>query len=392
MSRSPAALLGLLAVANGLVACSDRTATNEEPAASRASPESVSTKVTPPVAEPAASGQPPEGDHRTEGSEQPPQELRIGVLDGPKELVFGEIADLAVDRGGNIYVLDDKFHEVKVFSPEGVHRFTFGREGRGPGEFGHPTDIRVEEDEDGSVVLVTDDRLRLVSFFNAGADGKAPEFTRAWPTTYHSQSVCVADGRLYLTSGRPEGVIHHADSSGVLRSMVAPISLVDDEGIWNDPKFAGTARIFQNWAWMDCTDQAIFLLNWNVPLVRAFSLEGDSLWATGIPGYERSRIKRTSPNAVAFLPGSDTVGYVGKGITVGSDGNLWVTVLKSDRERRLSYVLYRLDPATGVIEGSAPSPAVITHVGERVYGYRNDPFPQVVILSDLPLLAPIPPD
>ena len=36
----------------------------------------------------------------------------------------------------SVFVADEMNHEVRVFGVDGVHRFTFGRNGEGPGEFG----------------------------------------------------------------------------------------------------------------------------------------------------------------------------------------------------------------------------------------------------------------
>jgi hypothetical protein len=61
--------------------------------------------------------------------------LSIGALDAPAEEVFGQIAEVVVDSIGNIYVLDDLNHVLRVFGPEGRLITAIGRQGNGPGEF-----------------------------------------------------------------------------------------------------------------------------------------------------------------------------------------------------------------------------------------------------------------
>jgi hypothetical protein len=63
-------------------------------------------------------------------------DLRIGALEGEGADVFGRITGLAVAEDGRVVVLDEQASELRVFGPDGGHRFTFGRRGAGPGELG----------------------------------------------------------------------------------------------------------------------------------------------------------------------------------------------------------------------------------------------------------------
>lgn len=62
------------------------------------------------------------------------EELKLGnvVGDGPEG--FGDIADLAVDLAGSIYLLDVGSKEVRVFGRNGTHLRDLARDGDGPGE------------------------------------------------------------------------------------------------------------------------------------------------------------------------------------------------------------------------------------------------------------------
>lgn len=64
------------------------------------------------------------------------QDLRIGAVDGPPEYQFGRITGRQVLSDGRIAVTDAMAHNLRIFSPDGVHEHTVGREGQGPGEFG----------------------------------------------------------------------------------------------------------------------------------------------------------------------------------------------------------------------------------------------------------------
>lgn len=77
---------------------------------------------------------------------------RIG--DGERtDFGFGRVTGLAIDARGYVYVADGQDHRVAVFDTAGRHVTTFGRHGKGPGEFEYPTSIAVAAD---GTVLVRD--------------------------------------------------------------------------------------------------------------------------------------------------------------------------------------------------------------------------------------------
>jgi len=62
------------------------------------------------------------------------EELRLGGADAKGDNSSSRIMSIAVDRGGNIYVLDYMESHVKVFDKSGRYLRTIGRKGQGPGE------------------------------------------------------------------------------------------------------------------------------------------------------------------------------------------------------------------------------------------------------------------
>ena len=72
------------------------------------------------------------------------ERLRVGALDGDGADVFGNIVDVELGPDGALYVLDAHASEVRVFGSDGAHLRTFGRRGRGPGEFELAAGMAVE--------------------------------------------------------------------------------------------------------------------------------------------------------------------------------------------------------------------------------------------------------
>lgn len=63
---------------------------------------------------------------------------RVGSFDGDVWETFGEIAGLAFDGAGNLYILDRQASQVTVVDTEGSFVRTIGQPGEGPGEFRMP--------------------------------------------------------------------------------------------------------------------------------------------------------------------------------------------------------------------------------------------------------------
>lgn len=93
------------------------------------------------------------------------EELTIGMLDGPDEYVFGQIATLAVDAEGTIYVLDRQVPVLRKYGPDGEYLGAIGRKGGGPGEYQRP---------DGGLAILDDGRILLRDPGNARINVYSP--------------------------------------------------------------------------------------------------------------------------------------------------------------------------------------------------------------------------
>jgi hypothetical protein len=99
-------------------------------------------------------------------------DLAIGELEGRSPYVFGRLSGLDVDSDGRIIVLDAQAREMRIFSAEGEHLKTIGREGDGPGEFRRPDHLRVTSD---GRMVVRDQAARFAVF---SAEGR---YLAGWP-------------------------------------------------------------------------------------------------------------------------------------------------------------------------------------------------------------------
>jgi len=94
--------------------------------------------------------------------------LSIGVAEGDENQQFYKASDLTVDEEGNIYILDSGNNRVQVFDANGDFKFSFGKAGKGPGEFS--SRLSAIKYLDDGFLWVVDYQYRRVNKFSK--DGK----------------------------------------------------------------------------------------------------------------------------------------------------------------------------------------------------------------------------
>jgi len=91
------------------------------------------------------------------------EELIIGEREGQEEYMFSSVISLAVDDDENIYAMDIRQKNIRVFDKNGKYLRTIGRKGQGPGEIDLPTQIQITSLNE---LMVYDLRTRSLSFFS----------------------------------------------------------------------------------------------------------------------------------------------------------------------------------------------------------------------------------
>jgi len=96
------------------------------------------------------------------------EELVIGEeLSSRKELLFARPDFIVTDSKGAIYISELVDKTIRKFDKNGSYLFSFGRRGKGPGEF---QDITVFSINNGDTLIIADQFLYRISFFST--DGK----------------------------------------------------------------------------------------------------------------------------------------------------------------------------------------------------------------------------
>ena len=122
--------------------------------------------------------------------------MRVGMLDGPTEYLFGNVAGAIRLQDGSLVVADEQSYNVRKFDATGQHVWTSGRQGQGPGEY---RGLRLLRSCPGAEITVFDWSLDRIT--ELGLDGSVTEvnsLTEAGVNPYQ-RPACSPTGDLVFT-------------------------------------------------------------------------------------------------------------------------------------------------------------------------------------------------
>ena len=255
--------------------------------------------------------------------------LAIGGLDGPDEVLFGEVFRMAEDLEGGIYVFDRQGPVLRHYDGSGDYIGTLGRAGQGPGEYSWMS-LGMAVDPNGVLFLSDWGNGRVARFAPYG------EALDPWPLTSG-----------FFTTAPGPGVFTNGPGRVLVRASVQerPGLIVMDAGVATDtllvpelpglpPERGGPYRVDTYWDW---TPDGHFVVG--VSDSYSFEVHGPSgvtrvsrdvpglpvhpdeaaawtrrfQWMEGRPNYR--------PPEGEWLP-SEMPPF--RGLAAGSDGRVWV--------------------------------------------------------------------
>ena len=122
--------------------------------------------------------------------------VRIGMLDGPMEYIFGNVTGAIRLEDGSVVIADEQSYNVRRYDASGRHVWTSGRNGEGPGEYGG---LRLLRGCPGATITVFDWHLNRITELDQ--DGEVTD-TRALNVSGvnpYQEPACTPDGDLVFT-------------------------------------------------------------------------------------------------------------------------------------------------------------------------------------------------
>ncbi len=93
----------------------------------------------------AASGTREIREYNLKREDNAPERIITGMREGQQAQSFGLIRGLAVDKTGNLFVVDSILGQIRVFDAAGVYQYSFGSSGNGDGQLLYPNGIFVDD-------------------------------------------------------------------------------------------------------------------------------------------------------------------------------------------------------------------------------------------------------
>ncbi len=255
----------------------------------------------------------------------------IGELEAKDESVaFNLPSDVALDKNGNIYILDSGNHRIQKFSPDGRYLATLGRKGQGPGEFVYPESIAI--DESGNILVSDPNNQRIQVLTPEGKEARTIRMIDEQPGIVRlagsGRMVMAAGSRMMMFSGDEEEP----------KALPKLIKIFDAQGVIQ--KELGEPRDYNNLLLNRTGNGVQFALDGkdNVYLafsyqnrVEKFSPEGTPLWRAdrelnySTEPRDKGKMERQGGNVSIQGPRLNTCSV---GIAADSQGRIWVASLQ----------------------------------------------------------------
>ena len=253
---------------------------------------------------------------------------KIGDIDTEDEnAAFNYPADVAMDKAGNIYILDAANARVQKFGPDGRYLATIGRKGQGPGEFIFPDAIGF--DKDGNLVVADSAQARIHVIIGGGRDVRSIVVKEELVREAHplDSGEYVAKGSTY-SFPRPDQPAKKPEEMRLFRRIAADGRTVGSFGLLTD--FGETmTNAVGNSTEFDVDGQGSLYVSFNAQnRIEKYSSDGRLLWRADRPLNYSTEVKKkgkieTSGGRMMGTSGPE-MNSCSVGIAVDAKGRSWV--------------------------------------------------------------------
>lgn len=253
---------------------------------------------------------------------------KIGDVEATDEnTAFYLPSDVAVDKEGNIYILDTGNHRIQKFAPDGKFLVSLGRKGQGPGEFYFPS----------SLCLDSEGNLYVADPYNKRIEILTPEGKELKTIRLKEEGI----GKIrYL----PKGQLIHSSGNRLLRidqeeiTLSPLLQIIDTKGNilhkFVSPYDFDELLVNRQGNQLDFAlspDGYILVSFYYQNRIEKYTPEGKLIWqANRRLNYEpgpkgKGILERKGSNVSVIMP---KMNRCSSGIGVDGQGRVWVATLK----------------------------------------------------------------
>lgn len=267
---------------------------------------------------------------------------RVAVAGSPEneeEIFFGRLDGAVIDPRGRVFALDSQRNQVAMLRMDGSVAATFGRRGKGPGEFSSADAIALDA---GSGRVFVGDRDGRIHMFAAGGD--EPELIdtvragRSLP-----EALCIIDGSLAVGSTDfPDGPVRLLADDGTVREAFG--------GVFYHSPHAFVNRTVSAFAMACAADEAMaYLAVSALGEVRAVHRAAGVRWIAVADEFQPPPISFLNGRIRLATPFEQTIEQM---ISVASVADVVVAqrmswVMHRDRAVDAAFTTYVIDPQSG---------------------------------------------
>ena len=306
--------------------------------------------------------------------------LKLGELGlestGPE--VFGLVGDVDMDQDGNLFVLDRRNHQVRIFNAAGEYQFAVGQAGEGPSEFRDPRGVELLA----GGLLVVADRGNQLKVFARSEYGY--EYARTVRVPLVPEGICSANDRVFVSGWEEDHTIIHevdVDAGGIVQHFGegyrSKYTLVSNQ-LSDGPVacFGAPTRVMYGFQYL--------------PIVRMYDPQQSvPVWAARVSGFAQSQISSgTEPDGRPYvLFEGDDPSETFEGVVRVSDAHALLQSVvegpwEDDPSHQVestvrSYLVHVNSGHGALISESLP---LIKRIGsDRYVGVYTDPYPAVEV-------------
>ncbi len=289
--------------------------------------------------------------------------------------MFSTIEWPTLGGDGTVYIADFAAGQIRAFDLKGRHLGTFGRRGRGPGEFVSPLILWHDGD---STLFASQLELGVAELT---ARGGRMSHRRTFGTGERYGSMCALGGRLFAGVGGGRGAIAELDADRrEVRRFGDPFHRSDTAAVHALANQGGPSLL------CDAANDALYASRSDLGVIRRYGPDGSLRWETEVPSFQHAIFG--AQGSGAFVAWS--VDYISTILTLGRS-RLLVQVARRDfastrgRSRApgamiapevVRVISYEVDAATGRVLSRSTSSGELMRLSDTLVAERvSEPYP-----------------